>query len=142
MGSRLRTNHNGTTAATLNTTGATLLGVISGDTVTWSRPARLGRSRRRSRDGHHCAVSGLLLSGADAGNYALTEPTTTANITPAPVDVNGVTAADKTYDRTTTATLDTSGAVLVGVVPGDSVTLNTSGAMGTFARRMSGRVSR
>ena len=31
-------------------------------------------------------VSGLVLTGADAGNYILTPPTTTANITPATAD--------------------------------------------------------
>ena len=36
------------------------------------------------------------------------------------------------YDGTTTATLDTSGAALAGVVAGDDVTLDTSGAVGTF----------
>jgi trimeric autotransporter adhesin len=122
-----------TTAAMLNTSGATLLGVISGDVVTLVTSGAVGSfATPNVGTGITVIVSGLLLSGADAGNYALTEPTTTANIKPATVDVNGVTAANKTYDGTTAAALDTSGAVLVGVVPGDTVTLDTSGAVGTF----------
>ena len=68
-----------------------------------------------------------------AGDYTLAEPTTTANITPATLTVSGITAANKVYDGTTNATLNTAGAILVGVYNGDTVTLNTSGAEGTFA---------
>ena len=35
-------------------------------------------------------VSGLSLSGGDAGNYTLTQPTTTANITQAGLTVTGI----------------------------------------------------
>jgi hypothetical protein len=54
-------------------------------------------------------------------------------ITPAPLTVTGITANDKRYDGTTTATLNTSGAMIVGVVNGDTVTLDTSAATATFA---------
>ena len=63
-------------------------------------------------------VSGLSLTGADAGNYILTQPTTTANITAATLTVTGITASNKVYDGNTDATLDTTGAALVGVVDG------------------------
>lgn len=46
--------------------------------------------------------------------------------------VSGITASDKIYDGTTTATLDTTGAMLAGTVAGDSITLITAGATGTF----------
>ena len=46
--------------------------------------------------------------------------------------VTGITAEDKLYDGTTTATLNVSGAALVGVMAGDDVTLNTTSAVGTF----------
>ena len=70
-------------------------------------------------------VSGLTLTGADAGKYTLVEPTTTANITPKLLTTTGITAENKIYDGTTAATLNTSSASLVGVIPGDTVTLNT-----------------
>ena len=125
--------YDGTTAAMLNITGAMLQGVLNGDTVTLVTSGAIGTfATPNVGTGITVLISGLSLSGADAGNYALTEPTTTANITPAAVDVNGITAANKTYNGSTTATLNTSGAVLVGAVPGDSVSLNTSGATGTF----------
>src|SRR5207245_1681981 len=78
-------------------------------------------------------VSGLTISGTDAGNYSLTQPTTTANITAATLTVTGVTASNKVYDRTTTATLNTASAALRGVISGDTVTRGTGSATGTFS---------
>jgi YDG domain/Subtilase family len=51
------------------------------------------------------------------------------------VTVSGITAADKAYDGTAAATIDTSGATLSGVLPADTgnVTLVTGGATGAFA---------
>ena len=53
-------------------------------------------------------VAGLTISGAQAGDYTLTQPTTTANITPAALTVSGITAANKVYNASTAATLNTS----------------------------------
>jgi hypothetical protein len=78
-------------------------------------------------------VSGLTLDGAAKDNYSLTQPTTTASILGATATVTGVLANNKVYDGNTTATLDLSGATLVGVLPGDDVTLETSGASAAFA---------
>src|SRR5207237_907482 len=65
--------------------------------------------------------------------YVLPTPqaTTTANITAKALTVTGVTANNKAYDGNTTATLNTSVAVLNGLVGADSVTV--SGGTGTFA---------
>ena len=60
--------------------------------------------------GKTVTVTGLSLSGTDAGKYTLVQPTTTADITAATVTVTGITADNKVYDGTTDATLDTSGA--------------------------------
>jgi hypothetical protein len=80
-------------------------------------------------------VSGLTLSGTDAGNYTLTQPTTTGNITAKELTVAGVTAVNKVYDDTTAATLNLANAALIGVVSGDSVTLNTNSALRRLCRR-------
>ena len=78
-------------------------------------------------------VTGLTISGAEAGNYSLTAPSTTASITAARLTVSGVTAVNKVFNANTTATLNTSGATLAGVYSGDTVTLKTTGATGTVA---------
>ncbi len=74
----------------------------------------------------------------DAGTATLTITGTQARpglyavrafvIRPAAVRVGGITALDKTYDGTTDAQLDVSGAVLSGVMPGDELTVTASGA--------------
>ena len=76
-------------------------------------------------------VSGLTLSGADAGNYVLLAPASlNADITPASLTVTGLTANNKVYDATTAATLS-GAATLGGVLAGDVV--GVSGGTGNFA---------
>jgi hypothetical protein len=60
-------------------------------------------------NGKTVSVTGISISGADAGNYALqnTTASTTANITPAPLTVTA-TGVNKVYDATPTATVTLS----------------------------------
>jgi hypothetical protein len=127
--------YDGTTSATLNTTSASLVGVISPDVVTLNTASATGVfANKNVGTGKTVTVTGLTISGADAGNYTLTQPTVLANITySASLTITGVTANNKVYDGTTTATLNTTSASLVGVISPDVVTLVTSGATGTFA---------
>jgi hypothetical protein len=72
-------------------------------------------------------VTGLTLTGPDAGNYVLSNPTesTTANITPAPL-AGSITAVSKPYDATPAATLQTLS--LTGVLGSDVVSLSGGAA--------------
>ena len=71
------------------------------------------------------------LTGKDAGNYALTQPTgVKARISPRPVTVSGITAQDKTYDGNTQVTFAYADARLEGNVDGEKLTVT---AEGTFA---------
>ena len=126
-------------SATLNIGGASLVGVFTGDSVTLSTASATGTFASSDvGNAITVTVAGLTLGGAQAGDYTLTQPTTTANITPAALTVTGVTANDKVYDQSTSATLNTGSATLVGVLMGDTVTLSTSGASGTFASQAVG----
>ncbi|OWK43984.1 YDG domain-containing protein [Fimbriiglobus ruber] len=126
--------YNRTTGATVSTTVATLAGVLGGDAVALVTAGATGTFTNPDvGTGITVDVSGLALTGAKAGDYTLTEPTTTADITPAPLTVAGITAVNRTYDRTTAATVSITGAALVGVLGGDAVTLVATGATGTFA---------
>ncbi len=126
--------YNASTAATLNTSSATLVGVFSGDTVNLNTGAATGAfASENTGTGITVTVAGLTIVGAQASDYTLSEPTTTADITPAPLTVSGITAANKVYNASTAATLNTSGATLVGVFSGDLVSLDTGSATGTFA---------
>jgi len=79
-------------------------------------------------------ASGLTLTGADAANYSLTDASTpTVNIATLALAATGITAANKVVDGTTVVNLDTSGAGVAGVLAGDTVTLDASGAVGSVA---------
>ena len=72
-------------------------------------------------------VSGVSLTGGDAGNYTVSSTTTsgTASITPKSLTVGGAAVADKTFDGTLPAqVIDIS---LAGVVSGDNVAATGSG---------------
>jgi len=72
----------GNTVATLNFGGATLVGVISPDVVTLNKAGATGAFATAAVGGPKgVTIAGLTLGGADAGNYSLTQPTTTASIT-------------------------------------------------------------
>ena len=112
-------DYDATVTAGIVTTGASLNGVIGSDEVTLDSTGKTGSfSNKNVGDAKTVTVSGLGLAGADAGNYTLTQPMTSANITPA-VLVGSITANDKEYDGTTTATIATR--TLAGVYAGDVV---------------------
>jgi alpha-tubulin suppressor-like RCC1 family protein len=127
-------SYDAATTATPNFTGAALVGVVSGDTVTLVTTAGSASFADKTvATGKTVTIAGLTLGGADAGNYALTQPTTTADITKPALTVTGVTVANRVYDATTAATPNFTGAALAGVFPGDLVTLVTSAGSASFA---------
>src|SRR5262249_2139910 len=76
-------------------------------------------------------VSGIALSGADAGNYSFNaSASATANITAASV-TGSVTASNKVYDGTTVATI--SARTLSGLLGSDTVSL--TGGTANFASK-------
>ena len=113
--------YNGTTAASL--TGGSLVGVIGDDTVTLTQGGDFA-SRNAGTGIAVTAVDGL--GGADASDYTIVEPSgLSGTIVPATLMVSGTTVGSKVYNGTAAAPL--AGGTLVGVVSGDTVTLNQSG---------------
>src|SRR5204862_149397 len=87
--------YDGNTTATLNTTSAALVGIVSGDTVTLGTGSAAGAFVTAAvGTGKTVTVSGLTIGGASTGNYTLTPPTTTADITGKTLAVSGITAAN------------------------------------------------
>ena len=122
------------TSASINTNQATLSGVITGDSVSLSTGNGVGTfADKNVGTGKAVSVTGLGLTGADANNYSLSQPALSANITQASLSVLGMSANNKTYDRSTSASINTSQASLNGVVTGDSVSLSASNVYGAFA---------
>jgi hypothetical protein len=80
--------YDGTSAAIINTGSATLNGVTPGDQVTLVTAGASGAFVNATvGNGKTVNISGLTLSGANAGSYTLIQPTTTASITKAPLTV-------------------------------------------------------
>ena len=95
--------YDGTTDAVLNLGSATLVGVVPGDDVTLVTSGATGAFiTKHVGNGKTVFVSGLTLSGADASNYGIIQPATTANITTSPITVTAQTNT-KVYDSTTSS---------------------------------------
>ena len=77
-------------------------------------------------------ISSLALSGADAGNYAISSQTTTANITAKQLTLASASANDKTYNATTAATITSYGSIN-GIEGSETVNLDPSSSSATFA---------
>jgi len=97
--------------------------------------------------GTRTVTATVTLSGPSAGSYTLSTAGTSvfsatasapAAITAAPLTVVGLTASNKTYNRTTTATFNAASAELIGLVAGDTVTVNTAAATGAFETATAG----
>ena len=116
-------------AATATLSGGTLNGIVGSEAVTIT--AGTGAfANPNVGTAKVVTASGYGITGADAGNYSVMQPTgITADITAKPLNITGVTASNKSYDGNATATL--SGGTLNGVVGSDVVTI-TAGT-GAFA---------
>jgi hypothetical protein len=92
--------YDGTTTATLAIGTPTLVGVMGADSVSLVTGSATGIfADKNIGTAKTVTIAGLTLAGASAGNYILTQPTRTANITTRPITVTAV-AATKTYDGT------------------------------------------
>ncbi|MBR3318634.1 MAG: hypothetical protein IKG21_12530 [Atopobiaceae bacterium] len=135
--------YDGTADATFDDSQMTLEGVEDGDDVSVKAGGKMVYADVEPGDGKNVGegkkvVGTYELEGADAEKYGITQPTATADITKKKVVVAGVKATDKTYDGTTSATLDGSSAQLQGAIDGDNVTVDVAGG-GTFASKDAGR---
>ncbi|MEH3104251.1 MAG: YDG domain-containing protein [Sphingomonas phyllosphaerae] len=126
--------YDATTAARLSGGSVSALG---SDSVSLSTSAASGTfADKHVGTGKAVTATGYAISGTDAGNYTLVQPTgLTATITPMALSVAGVTVADKVYDATTAATVSGGS---VTALAGDAVTLVTSNASGAFADKNAG----
>ncbi len=108
------------TTVTLMTNGATLVGVLAGDTVALAvNNAKGVFADKNVGTGKTVTISGLTIAGTNAANYKLTQPTTTANITTRSLTVTA-TGASKIYDGSTVATVTLADNRVAGDVLSDS----------------------
>ncbi|MEO8524487.1 MAG: YDG domain-containing protein [Caldimonas sp.] len=128
-------NYDGTTAVAVNAGAAALNGAIAGDNVSLVASAATGAmADKNAGNAKPVAVGGLTLAGTDAVNYSLVDASNaTVNIAAAVLQASGITAVNKVADGTNTVQLDTSNVSVTGVVPGDTVGVDASGAVGSVA---------
>src|SRR5437763_72699 len=129
--------YDGNTDATVNFTGASLVGVIGMDGVTINHSAYSASFATKTvANGKTVTVLGVALSGGDAGNYMVSQPTgLTADITAKNLTISGAVANNKQYDGGTSATVNFTGASLVGVIGLDAVTINSGAYSASFATK-------
>jgi formylglycine-generating enzyme required for sulfatase activity len=119
--------YDGTTTVTVNGTAA-LSGKVGSDDVTVSAGTAVFNNKNVGT-GKAVTFSGYSLDGVDAENYSLSaQPASvTANITAKSVTITGLSASNKVYDGTTTATVSGT-ATINGKISTDTVTVSAGTA--------------
>lgn len=119
--------YDGTTAVQI--VGGTAMGLLPGDvaagTVALGATGPTGKlaSSAAAVAPKPVTVTGFVLEGTDAANYKVTQPTgVTAMIDRRQITISGLTANNKTYNNSTTATVSGT-ATLQNVVAGEAITL-------------------
>ena len=127
--------YDGSEEATLETDAAVLQGVLFSDDVALDfTGAKAEFEDKRVDVNKAVTVSGIVLSGADAGNYTLKQPEgLTGTITPREVTVIGLRAVDRVYDGGIAVQLDIAGAGLDDAIAGDDVEPDFTAAAATVA---------
>ncbi len=110
-------------------TGATLVGKVGSDDVVLATATAGTFANQNVANGIN-VIPAMTISGTAIGNYTLTQPTLSANITAKELTVTGALASNKIYDSTIDAEI--SEAILIGVLNSEDVVLATAIA-GTFA---------
>ncbi|GAA0652491.1 YDG domain-containing protein [Brevundimonas lenta] len=132
--------YNASTTATLTAANYSLAGVAAGETITINGAATVAynspNAGARTVNATFTTPNFTLGAGVDLNNYVLPTTATGAGlINQAPLQLTNLTANSRVYDGTTVATLNTANTGLFGIVTGDTVTLNSAGAVGIFATR-------
>ncbi|NBS15189.1 MAG: hypothetical protein EBT57_10400, partial [Verrucomicrobia bacterium] len=113
-----------------------LVGTIGGDTVNLSGTPAGAYSSAAAGTSKAVTLSGLSLTGADAGNYKLDLTGLTGDVDPKAVTIATLDADDKVFDGTADATVSNDS--LAGVLAGDNVALSTAGATIAFVDEHAG----
>ncbi|GHT51150.1 hypothetical protein AGMMS49982_07840 [Bacteroidia bacterium] len=127
--------YDGNTTATITGSG-TIVGKVDPDDVSVSGGTAVFADKNANA-GKTVIFSDFTLTGAKKDNYTLqAQPTGTATINKKPVTISGVSAGDKTYDGTMTATITAYGTV-VDKIDLDDVRVSTTGTA-AFADKNAG----
>ncbi|MFY4792787.1 beta strand repeat-containing protein, partial [Aliarcobacter butzleri] len=116
--------YDGTTTATVDKGAIDYTGKFGSDNIAIDTTNLVATFVDKNVGTHQVNISGITLSGADANNYNVVAPNSlTASITQKGLTISNITANNKIYDGTKTATLSNIGS-LVGLVTGENLVLN------------------
>ena len=121
--------YDGTNSATLTSGNYSLTGVMGSDAVALNDPTSGTYDTIHVGTGKTVTVTGLAISGTNAGDYTLLSTTTSGavgTITAATLTAGITGAVSKVYDTTTTATLGAGNYSLTGVIGSDVVAVATT----------------
>jgi gliding motility-associated-like protein len=111
--------YDGSTAATLDLTGLVLNGLVSGDDVTIVVDAEFENSNVGVDKKVNLSTT---YSGVDLENYIISDQLiSSASISPKPIEINGASGIDKTYDGTNQIMQGTAYELIGSFVNGDDV---------------------
>ena len=117
--------YDGTTAGNVTGTFDLSGGLITGDSVTVDAASPSATfADKHAGSNKAVTVSGVTLSGTDAGNYQVQTALGTASIFKKTLDVTGLTPASKVYDGTTLASTTGVPDVSASFIMGDDVAVN------------------
>ncbi|MFA4993525.1 MAG: YDG domain-containing protein, partial [Candidatus Omnitrophota bacterium] len=126
--------YNGTTSSTA-VPAITVGSLAAGDSAVWTQSF----DTKDTGTAKVLTPSGAITDGNAGNNYTVTFINdSTGVITQKALTVSGITADSKVYDGTVNAVINTSTAALAGVVSGETVTLSTLGATGSFIDKNAG----
>jgi|GEM_PF-1683245 len=127
--------YDGTADATINTNALTLVGVQEGQTVNLDVDGLTDGVFENKSVGEHktVTVTGLTISGADAGGYTLVT-NVYGSIFARPLTLTGLAVSNKVYDGNTAAAIANTG-VLATVVGAEVCYLNTNSVTASFASK-------
>ena len=118
--------YDGNTNAAVSVTNAVFNGMVADDQLTVASTGVF--SDKNAAIGKTVALKNTL-GGADLGNYIVADQaSTSADISKKAITLTGITAANKTYDGNTSATVSVTGAVFNGMVGDDQLSVTSTGA--------------
>ena len=116
--------YDGAVTATLRTGSAQFLGAVPGDELVVATATGVFADKNAG-PGKPVSISSITLGGADAGNYSLSRTTasTTAAITPRPLQVELQGTISKPFDGTVNAALSGTNFAVSNVVAGEAIAI-------------------
>jgi hypothetical protein len=134
--------YNASNDATVTTADDRIAGDILGisRTAVFADVGGVANTGKNVGSGKTVSVSGISLSGTDAGNYTVSATgTATANITAAPLHISGFTASDKVFNGNDAATLTAPASITTAMgLKGSDALEFLSAPTGTFASANAG----